>query len=38
MGHDLRNGIAILAYLILGTVIIVFLGHWALKKFRPPKK
>jgi len=38
MGDDLCNGLLILAYLILGTAIIVFLGYWALKKFGSPKK
>ncbi len=38
MGHELRNGLAVLAYLILGTALIVFVGHWALKKFGSPKK
>jgi hypothetical protein len=37
MGDDLLNGLSILAYLVLGTGIIIFLGHWALKKFGPPK-
>ena len=38
MGDDLCNGLLILAYLILGTAIIVLLGYWALKKFGPRKK
>jgi hypothetical protein len=38
MGDDLYNGLLILAYLILGTAIIVLLGYWALKKFGTPKK
>jgi hypothetical protein len=37
MGDDLYNTLLLLAYLILGTAIIVFLGYWALKKFGPPK-
>jgi len=38
MGDDLWNGFLILAYLVLGTAIIIFLGYWALKKFGSPKK
>jgi hypothetical protein len=38
MGDDLSNALLILAYLILGTAIIIFLGYWALKKFGTPKK
>jgi len=37
MGDDLCNALLVLAYLISGTAIIVFLGYWALKKFGPPK-
>jgi hypothetical protein len=37
MGDDLWNGFLILAYLVFGTTVIVFLGYWALKKFGPPK-
>jgi hypothetical protein len=38
MGDDLCNGLLILAYLVLGTAIIVYLGYWALKKFGTLKK
>jgi hypothetical protein len=37
MGDDWHNELSVLATLILGTAMIVFLGYWALKKFRPPK-
>jgi hypothetical protein len=37
MGYDLCNRLLVLAYLTLGTALIVFLGYWVLKKFGPPK-
>ncbi len=37
MGDDLLNELLVLAYLVLGTALIVFLVYWALKKFGPPK-
>jgi hypothetical protein len=37
MGDDLLNGLSVLAYLVLGAGVIVFLMYWALKKFGPPK-
>lgn len=37
MGDGLCNELSVLAYLILGTAIIVFLMYWALKKLGPPK-
>jgi hypothetical protein len=37
MGDDLLNGLSILAYLMVGTALIVFLGHGVLKKIGPPK-
>jgi hypothetical protein len=35
---DLGNELLVLAYLILGSAMIVFLAYWALKKFGERKK
>jgi hypothetical protein len=37
MGDDLRNDLSVLAYLVLSTAFIVFIGCWALKKIGPRK-
>jgi hypothetical protein len=38
MNSDFVNLLKVLGYLILGTVSIVLLAGWALKRFGPPKK
>lgn len=38
MNPEFVNLLKVLAYLIVGTVGIVLLAGWALKRFGPPKK
>ncbi len=38
MDPGLFNLLKVLAYLVVGTVGIVALAGWALKRFGPPKK
>ncbi|MEJ0089700.1 MAG: hypothetical protein WDM80_08160 [Limisphaerales bacterium] len=37
MDSEFINLLKVVAYLILGTISIVLLAGWALKRFRPPK-
>jgi hypothetical protein len=36
MDPELVNSLKVVTYLILGTIGIGWLAHWALKKFGPP--
>ena len=38
MSVELANILAVLAYLVLGTIVIALLFGWALKRLGPPKK
>jgi hypothetical protein len=37
MGAALLNTLLVLAYLLIGSTVIVFLFGWALKRLGPPK-
>jgi hypothetical protein len=38
MDPEMFNDLKVLAYLILGTLGMAWLGAWALKRFGPPKE
>jgi hypothetical protein len=38
MNQDFLNGLLIVVYLLAGTISIVLLAGWTLKKFGSPKK
>jgi hypothetical protein len=38
MSVELTDALRVLAYLIVGTVGIAALAHWALQRLGPPKK
>jgi hypothetical protein len=37
VGTTLLNTVLVLAYFLIGSAVIVFLGWWALRRLGPPK-